>query len=131
MRPGGGARGGQGPGPQPRQAVQQLLLHGDLGQGQDWGQRCECVLCVVFFGLFCVCCVVFSLVFACVLIFRSFCFFPPRLDLLRPGPSDQQEGPGQEAQATEKVQVQNPVSGEEQRNDKQTNVEYFCANSQV
>ena len=38
VRPGGREGGGQGSGPQPRQAVQQLRLHGDLRQGQDRSQ---------------------------------------------------------------------------------------------
>ena len=38
VRPRGREGGGQGPGAQPRQAVQQLRLHGDLGQGEDRSQ---------------------------------------------------------------------------------------------
>ena len=38
VRPRGRASGGQGPGAQPRPPVQQLRLHGDLRQGQDWSQ---------------------------------------------------------------------------------------------
>ena len=41
VRPGGREGGRQGPGPQHGQAVQQLRLHGDLSQGQNWGQRRE------------------------------------------------------------------------------------------